>query len=104
MPVATQNPLPVVMLHGIFAGPKSLCLLEKFVEDALPGVKVYNIDAYNYLESTTNMWEQLEGIRAKMVPIFQSHPDGVNMICYSQGAVWLLEMWMMTMILSCILY
>ena len=85
MPVATSTPLPVVMFHGIFAGPKTLSHLEKFIEEALPGAQVYNIDGFDDLESTTNMWEQLEGVRDKMVPIFQKHPEGVNMICYSQG-------------------
>ena len=73
------------MFHGIFSGPEYLDLLKKYIEDALPGVEVYNIDGFNNFESTTNMWKQLEGIRAKMIPIFEKHPDGVNMICYSQG-------------------
>lgn len=73
------------MFHGIFSGPEYLCLLKKYVEDALPGIEVYNIDGFNNLESTANMWKQLEGIRAKMIPIFEKHPDGVNMLCYSQG-------------------
>jgi hypothetical protein len=73
------------MFHGVFSGPEYLDLLKKYIEDALPGVEVYNIDGFNTLESTTNMWKQLEGIRAKMIPIFEKHPDGVNMLCYSQG-------------------
>lgn len=79
------KPHPVVMLHGIFTGPEYLFLLKQYIEDALPGVEVYNIDGFNHLESTTNMWKQLEGIRAKVIPIFEKHPEGVNMICYSQG-------------------
>lgn len=31
------------------------------------------------------MWTQLEEIREVMLPIFKRHPEGVNMICYSQG-------------------
>ena len=73
------------MFHGIFSGPEYLDLLKKYIEDALPGVEVYNIDGFNNFESIANMWKQLEGIRAKMIPIFEKHPDGVNMICYSQG-------------------
>lgn len=61
-----------------------MILLEEFIKEDL-GAQVYNIDAFNDLESTTNMWKQLEGVRDKMVPIFQKHPEGVNMICYSQG-------------------
>ena len=82
---AVAKPLPVVMFHGIFSGPEYLDLLKKYIEDALPGVEVYNIDGFNNLESTANMWKQLKGIRAKMIPIFEKHPDGVNLLCYSQG-------------------
>ena len=84
-PTAVSQPLPVILLHGIFSGPETLILLEEYIQESLPGIKVYNIDAYNDLLSTTNMWTQLDGIRAKMIKIFEAHPEGVNMICYSQG-------------------
>ena len=79
------KPLPVILLHGIFSGTESMLMLKTFIDEALPGVTVYNIDAFNNLESTTYMWTQLDGIRTKMLKIFKDHPEGVNMICYSQG-------------------
>ena len=63
-----------------------MLMLETYIKEALPGVTVYNIDAFNNLESTTYMWKQLDGIRTKMLTIFEDHPEGVNMICYSQGS------------------
>ena len=63
-----------------------MLMLKTFIDEALPGVTVYNIDAFNNLESTTYMWTQLDGIRTKMLKIFEDHPEGVNMICYSQGS------------------
>ena len=84
-PAATNPPLPVILFHGIFSGPDSMAMLQAFIEEALPGVVVYNIDRFNNLLSTVNMWTQLEGIREELRPIFERHPEGVNMLCYSQG-------------------
>ena len=40
----------------------------KLVKDNLNGTEVHNIDGYDFLESTTPMWEQVSGIRDKMLP------------------------------------
>lgn len=73
------------MFHGILSGPESMLVMKKFIENAFPGIEVYNIDGFNYFESIENMRKQLEGIKAKMLPIFEKHPEGVNLLCYSQG-------------------
>ena len=33
------------------------------------------------------MWDQMKGVQAKIQSFVDSAPDGVHMICYSQGIV-----------------
>lgn len=40
---------------------------------------------YNDLESGVNLVKQVEKIGNVMIKFMQQHPDGVNVICYSQG-------------------
>ena len=40
-------------------------------------------------DSIVNMWDQMKGVQAKIQSFVDSAPDGVHMICYSQGEdVW----------------
>ena len=59
--------------------------LVQLIEESHSGTKVYNIDGYNLKDSLLPMWEQVEGIKEKMLPIMQNATDGVNLICFSQG-------------------
>ena len=59
--------------------------LEKLITDANPGTTVHNIDGFDNLESMTPMWDQVDTIKGKMVPIMTSATDGVHLICFSQG-------------------
>lgn len=72
-------------MHGILDGPEGMVDLVSLIKNALPGTAIYNIDGYNYLDSGAKMWEQVDGIKTKMQPIFDNATDGVNLICYSQG-------------------
>lgn len=79
--------LPVIILHGIFSGNDSMSDLASMVTTAHPGTKIHNIDGYDGIESMDNLWSQVNKFRKKMMPIFENSPDGVNMICFSQGIV-----------------
>ena len=74
-------------MHGIFDGPQGMVDLVSLISKAHPGTKTYNIDGYNDMDSVTKMWDQVNGIKTKMQPIFDNATDGVNLICFSQGIV-----------------
>lgn len=49
------------------------------------GTETFAIEMYNDLESGVNLVKQVEKIGNVMIKFMQQHPDGVNVICYSQG-------------------
>ena len=59
--------------------------LVSLIQSAEPGTHVYNIDGFDDMDSLTPMWEQVECIRSKMVPIMSNLTDGGHLICFSQG-------------------
>ena len=75
----------MIIFHGIFSKAKDMEDLVGLIQRDHPGTEVHNIDGFDDLESMTEMWEQVASIKSKMMPIFNSATDGVNMICFSQG-------------------
>ena len=50
-----------------------------------PGTELYSINLYENLASTKNMVEQQQEINKVAEKYMQQHPDGIHLICYSQG-------------------
>ena len=76
---------PVIMFHGIFSDAKNMDNLQDMIQTASPGTQVFNIDGFDDADSLKPMWEQVDSIRSKMVPIMTNATDGVHLICFSQG-------------------
>lgn len=76
---------PVILMHGILSSAKSMEHLASFIKKAHPGTVVLNVDIYSNLESATPMWQQLMTLEATVRPLMKKHPQGVNMVCFSQG-------------------
>lgn len=77
--------MPVILLHGVLAKADNMDELASMITSAHPGTQIYNIRGYGNLDSMEKMWTQVNGFRKKMLPIFENSTDGVNMLCYSQG-------------------
>lgn len=43
------------------------------------------LDLFDGRESLRPLWEQVQGFREAVVPIMEKAPEGVHLICYSQG-------------------
>lgn len=82
---------PVIIFHGIFSDAKNMEDLVSLIQSAEPGTPIYNIDGYDNEESLAPMWDQVESIRAKMVPIMSNLTDGGHLICFSQGEWWVAQ-------------
>lgn len=78
---------PVIIFHGIFSDAKNMEDLVSLIQNAEPGTQVYNIDGFDNMDSLKPMWEQVETIRAKMLPIMSNLTDGGHLICFSQGGL-----------------
>ncbi|XP_041799174.1 lysosomal thioesterase PPT2-like [Chelmon rostratus] len=78
---------PVIIVHGIFDGPKQFKTLSLYISKTHPGTKVTVIDLYDNLASLKPMWTQVQGFRKAIDSIMRKAPDGVNLLCFSQGGL-----------------
>lgn len=78
---------PVILVHGLLDGPGQFSTLINFISKSHPGTRTITIDLYNDEESLQPLWKQVEGFTKAIHPIMQSSPDGVHLICYSQGGM-----------------
>ncbi|XP_018555564.1 lysosomal thioesterase PPT2-A [Lates calcarifer] len=78
---------PVVIVHGIFDGPKQFIKLSSFITKIHPGTKVSVIDLYNNIFSLRPLWKQVEGFKKAISSIMQSAPNGIHLLCFSQGGL-----------------
>uniref|UniRef100_A0A3P9JQL1 palmitoyl-CoA hydrolase n=1 Tax=Oryzias latipes TaxID=8090 RepID=A0A3P9JQL1_ORYLA len=78
---------PVIIVHGIFDGPKELETLSGFIEEAHPGTEVILIDLLNYRSSIEPMWKQVDKFGKVIQSIMQRSPEGVHLLCFSQGGL-----------------
>ncbi|XP_061075149.1 lysosomal thioesterase PPT2-A-like isoform X1 [Conger conger] len=78
---------PVIIVHGLFDGPKELSGLECFINKSHPGTNVTVIDLFDYKSSLKPLWKQVEGFKQAVLPILKNSVDGVHLICFSQGGL-----------------
>ncbi|XP_071326403.1 lysosomal thioesterase PPT2-like [Trachinotus anak] len=78
---------PVVIVHGILDGPKQFVSLSHFIKKAHPGTEVPVIDLYNDLRSLRPLWRQVQDFRKAIDPIMEKAPDGIHLLCFSQGGL-----------------
>ncbi|KAH8413225.1 hypothetical protein KR009_009036, partial [Drosophila setifemur] len=78
---------PVVILHGILSGADSMTFLVREIEEAHPGTIVYNCDKFSGWYSLENAWRQVEQIRDYLNEVGKLHPEGINVLGYSQGGL-----------------
>uniref|UniRef100_A0A2K5P9S5 Palmitoyl-protein thioesterase 2 n=1 Tax=Cebus imitator TaxID=2715852 RepID=A0A2K5P9S5_CEBIM len=82
---------PVIVVHGLFDSSYSFRHLLEYINETHPGTVVTVLDLFDGRESLRPLWEQVQGFREAVVPIMAKAPQGVHLICYSQGRHRLLE-------------
>ncbi|XP_035991397.1 lysosomal thioesterase PPT2 isoform X4 [Fundulus heteroclitus] len=78
---------PVIIVHGIFDGPEDLKNLSTFIKAAHPDTEVHTISLYNHMESLVPLCMQVEDFRKAIEEIMSKSPEGVHLLCFSQGGV-----------------
>ncbi|XP_074508900.1 lysosomal thioesterase PPT2-A-like [Sebastes fasciatus] len=78
---------PVIIVHGIFDSPKQFKTLSLFITKVHPGTEVTVIDLYNNLASMKPLWRQVRDFRKAFDAVVQKNPDGVHLLCFSQGGL-----------------
>ncbi|XP_072249649.1 lysosomal thioesterase PPT2-like [Leuresthes tenuis] len=78
---------PVIIVHGLFDGPKQFMMLTEFIQKAHSGTKVVPISLFDNCASLKPMWKQVQGFRSRINSIMNMYPDGVHLLCFSQGGL-----------------
>ncbi|XP_069032380.1 lysosomal thioesterase PPT2-A-like [Embiotoca jacksoni] len=78
---------PVIIVHGLFDGPKAFKTLSGYINKVHPGTEVTVINLFDNMASLKPMWKQVRGFRKLFDPIVQKAPDGVHLLCFSQGGL-----------------
>ncbi|KAK2844962.1 hypothetical protein Q5P01_011621 [Channa striata] len=78
---------PVIIVHGVFDGPKQFENLSRYITKVHPGTEVRVIDLYDDMASLKPLWIQVQGFRNAINSIMQSAPGGIHLLCFSQGGL-----------------
>uniref|UniRef100_A0A2M4BW29 palmitoyl-CoA hydrolase n=1 Tax=Anopheles marajoara TaxID=58244 RepID=A0A2M4BW29_9DIPT len=78
---------PVFIYHGILTGADSMEHLVKRIQLLHPDTVVYNFDRFGGWSSLENAWHQVLEANENLQAVCALHPEGINMIGYSQGGL-----------------
>ncbi|XP_028178708.1 lysosomal thioesterase PPT2 homolog [Ostrinia nubilalis] len=78
---------PVVLIHGIMTGSGSMEMISHRIQEKHPGTIVYNVNRFESWSSLETMWHQVLEIGLDVANISSRHPEGINLIGYSQGGL-----------------
>ncbi|XP_061531730.1 lysosomal thioesterase PPT2-A-like [Phycodurus eques] len=78
---------PVIIVHGIFDGPKQFQTLTLFINETHPGTEVTVVDLYKHMSSLKPLWKQVQDFHRAIEPIMEKAQDGVHLLCFSQGGL-----------------
>lgn len=78
---------PVVLIHGVMTGSGSMEVIRYRILEKHPGTIIYNVNRFESWSSLENMWHQVMEIGLDVANISASHPEGINLIGYSQGGL-----------------
>ncbi|XP_033098762.1 lysosomal thioesterase PPT2-A-like [Anneissia japonica] len=78
---------PLVIVHGIFSDPTHFDGFVKMVTKAHPGTNITVIKAFDGPDSLAPLWSQVEKFRSDVKAVVDNNPQGIHLLCYSQGGV-----------------
>ncbi|KAK2831617.1 hypothetical protein Q7C36_016703 [Tachysurus vachellii] len=78
---------PVIIVHGLFDGPRQFINLTNFISKTHPGTIVTTVNMYDDMNSLKPLWDQVNGFIKAIGPIMEKAKDGIHLICFSQGGL-----------------
>ncbi|KAI8427496.1 hypothetical protein MSG28_002028 [Choristoneura fumiferana] len=78
---------PVVLIHGVMTGSGSMEMIAHRIQEKHPNTTVYNCNRFESWSSLETMWHQVLEIGQDVANISLQHPEGINLIGYSQGGL-----------------
>uniref|UniRef100_A0A8C9Y8U7 palmitoyl-CoA hydrolase n=1 Tax=Sander lucioperca TaxID=283035 RepID=A0A8C9Y8U7_SANLU len=77
----------IIMQNGSFQNSLTCLCMCKYHFNVHPGTEVTVIDLYDSWASLEPMWKQVQGFKKAFDSIVQKAPDGVHLVCFSQGGL-----------------
>uniref|UniRef100_K1PI16 palmitoyl-CoA hydrolase n=1 Tax=Magallana gigas TaxID=29159 RepID=K1PI16_MAGGI len=78
---------PVVFIHGFNGTPEDGNLIKDIIQKMHPGTLYYTANAFNRTDTVKPLWEEVAIVKPQLVKYMEAHPDGIHLICYSQGGL-----------------
>ncbi|XP_026324496.1 lysosomal thioesterase PPT2 homolog [Hyposmocoma kahamanoa] len=78
---------PVVLIHGIMTGSGTMEMIGHRIKEKHPGTIIYNVNRFEGWSSLETMWHQVLEIGNDVANYSSLHPEGINVIGYSQGGL-----------------
>ena len=76
---------PIILITGLFGSDDELEVVKEFVLREYPDADISTVTEFHGLNSFAPMWTQVEKVHELIRPVLDSSPDGVTLICFSQG-------------------
>ena len=76
---------PIVLVHGLFGSDTTWANTKKFILTDFADANITEVTVFDEVKSLENMWTQVKGTYEQIQPVLDKAPDGVTLICYSQG-------------------
>lgn len=77
----------LILMHGMMSSGGEFNNFIKMLQETHPGSTYTVIDVFEYTKSLITMWLQTYVVGQKMQAIMDQHPEGVHLLCYSQGGL-----------------
>ena len=75
----------VVIVHGLNCGAESFSDTKDKILEAHPGTNVILLKYYEDLKTLDPLPEQLDLVVKELRQIMNDNPDGIHLLCHSQG-------------------
>ena len=76
---------PIVLVHGLFGSNSTWANTKKFILSDFADADITEVTVFEGIKSLENMWTQVNRTYKQIQPVLDKAPDGVTLICYSQG-------------------
>ena len=77
----------VVFVHGLNCGIEGFQNLKDKIINKHPGTNVILLKYYEDLKTLDPLPEQLALVNTELQKIMQENPDGIHLVCHSQGNI-----------------
>ena len=76
---------PIILISGLLGNDNEIANVKEFVHREYPDADISTVTEFHGINSFTKMWTQVEKTHELIRPVLDSSPEGITLICFSQG-------------------